>query len=64
VNPIACDAHGICAELLPEQIVLDEWGYPVIGDEQVPPELVALAKQAVRSCPTQALLLEYSRRRP
>jgi ferredoxin len=58
VNPIACDAHGMCAELLPELIVLDEWGYPVIGDEQVPAELLALAKQAVQSCPTRALLLE------
>ena len=23
VNPIACEAHGVCAELLPELITLD-----------------------------------------
>ena len=25
-----CRARGLCAELLPERIVLDEWGYPVV----------------------------------
>jgi len=28
VNPIMCDGHGMCAELLPEIITLDQWGYP------------------------------------
>ncbi len=28
VDPIRCEAHGQCAELLPERITLDEWGYP------------------------------------
>jgi ferredoxin len=51
----------MCAELLPEQIVLDEWGYPVVGDEEVPAELIALARQAVQTCPTRALLLERRR---
>jgi len=36
VNPIACSGHGLCAELLPELISLDEWGYPVIADYAVP----------------------------
>jgi len=58
VNPIACEAHGMCAELLPEQIALDEWGYPLVGDEPVAFELLELARQAVRACPTRALLLE------
>ena len=35
VNPIACEAHGMCAELLPERITLDEWGYPLIDDAPV-----------------------------
>jgi ferredoxin len=26
VNPIECDAHGLCAELFPERVALDEWG--------------------------------------
>ena len=57
VNPIACDAHGICAELLPEMVHLDEWGYPVIDDRPIPPHLEALARRAVAACPTLALLI-------
>ena len=64
VNPIDCVAHGMCHELLPEQIALDEWGYPVIGDAPVPPGLLALARQAVQTCPTHALLLERRRVTP
>ena len=31
IDPVACDAYGFCAELLPEAISLDEWGYPDRG---------------------------------
>jgi ferredoxin len=58
VNPIACDGHGFCAELLPELIRLDDWGYPIIESSNVPPELRELARKAVDTCPTLALLLE------
>lgn len=56
VNPIACDAHGLCAELLPEVVELDEWGYPVVRDT-VPDHLLDLARRAVAACPTLALSL-------
>ncbi|HLW93739.1 MAG TPA: ferredoxin [Solirubrobacteraceae bacterium] len=58
VNPIECLGHGLCAEILPERIRLDEWGYPIITDGEVPPELEALARRAANACPTLALLLE------
>jgi ferredoxin len=58
VNPITCDAHGLCAELLPELIRLDDWGYPIIDQPEVPPDLLALARKVVDACPTLALLLE------
>jgi hypothetical protein len=29
-DPIRCVAHGLCGELLPEAVRLDEWGYPII----------------------------------
>lgn len=57
VNPIACDAAGHCADLLPELVRLDEWGYPVIDRRPVPPHLMAHAKRAVAVCPTLALRL-------
>ena len=58
VNPIKCEAHGICAELFPEWISLDEWGYPIINPEPVPRALEAHARRAADLCPTLALLLE------
>jgi ferredoxin len=61
VNPIACEAHGLCAELLPELIRLDDWGYPIIEPVEVPRELLGLARRAVDACPTLALLLEDDR---
>jgi len=57
VNPVACSGHGVCAELLPELITLDEWGYPLIDDAPVPPALEGQARRAVRDCPALALLL-------
>ena len=58
LNPIQCEAHGICAELLPERVTLDEWGYPILDSSPLPPELVAHARHAADACPTLALLLE------
>jgi ferredoxin len=58
VNPIRCDAYGHCAELLPELISLDEWGYPVIADAAMPGRLLPEARRAVSLCPRLALLLE------
>lgn len=57
VNPIMCQAHGLCAEILPELIGLDEWGYPLLDPEPVPTELMTYARRAVADCPTLALLL-------
>jgi ferredoxin len=60
VNPIACEAHGMCIELLPELIGADPWGYPVTRPGLVPADLLALARRAVNACPTMALLLASS----
>jgi ferredoxin len=58
VNPIMCEAHGLCAELFPEWIRLDEWGYPIINPDALPRGLEAHARRAADACPTLALLLE------
>jgi ferredoxin len=57
VRPIDCHAHGLCAELLPELVRLDEWGYPVIADPEVPAALLRNARRAAAACPTLALKL-------
>lgn len=57
IDPVACEAYGYCAELLPEAISLDEWGYPIVDNRPLQPELVALAKRAARDCPKRAITL-------
>ena len=57
VNPIACSGHGLCAELLPELITLDEWGFPIVTDQPVPAALARKARRAVTDCPAHALKL-------
>jgi len=61
VNPITCEAHGMCAELLPERITLDEWGYPLLDDTPLHGSQVEHAMRAARACPTFALLVERER---
>ena len=63
VNPILCDAAGYCAELAPELIRRDEWGYPVIDAQPLDDgELLGLAKRAVAVCPKGALKIEVEDR--
>ena len=57
VNPIACDGSGLCAELLPERVTLDDWGYPMVDPRPLTPELQRHAERAVAACPTLAFLL-------
>jgi ferredoxin len=57
VDPIACDGHGVCAELLPEWVTLDPWGYPIVENGPVPMDLLDHAERAVSSCPRLALML-------
>ena len=57
VDPIACTGHGVCAELLPELIDLDDWGYPRLPDAPLPRHLNSAARRAVTACPTLALKL-------
>jgi ferredoxin len=63
VNPIACEGHGLCAELFPERIELDDWGYPIVDATPIPRSLENHAQRAVAACPTLALLLEGAERR-
>lgn len=57
VNPITCEAHGLCAEMLPEWIQLDEWGYPILDGQELPEQLAVHARRAAAACPTLAVLL-------
>jgi ferredoxin len=58
VNWTTCVGHGMCAELLPELIQLDEWGYPIVDPGPIPPSLEAHVKRAIEACPTLAVLVQ------
>ena len=58
LDPIACDGHGICAELFPEGIGLDDWGYPILAPGEVPPAWRAHARRAATACPKLAHTLD------
>ena len=57
VDRIRCDGHGMCAELLPELITLDDWGFPMIKPGPLPSSLADHARSAVEACPVLALRL-------
>ncbi len=61
VDPVACDGRGLCAEILPELITLDDWGFPIIRPGDVPAHLRDEARETIRICPQLALRLEGPR---
>jgi ferredoxin len=58
IDRIRCDGHGVCADLVPELIELDDWGYPIIRAGAIPPAVLPHARRAVSGCPTLALRLQ------
>ncbi len=59
VNPTLCTGFGYCAEIVPELIALDDWGYPIVNSKAIEvDDLLSLARRAVATCPQVALLLE------
>lgn len=64
VNPILCEGYGYCAEIVPELITVDDWGYPIVNPKQIDSDdLLKLARRAVATCPRLALLVEESNER-
>ncbi|MDT0468475.1 ferredoxin [Streptomyces gibsoniae] len=60
IDRIACDGYGLCAELLPERIALDEWGYPIVGSSPLTGQALGHARRAVAACPALALRLDQA----
>ncbi len=67
VDPIACTVEGICAELFPERIRLDDWGFPIIipgggqDPQGVPADQLKYARWAADNCPALTLKLQATR---
>lgn len=59
VNPVLCDGYGYCAEIVPEVVSLDDWGFPVVKPGTIEDDNVRhLAERAIATCPRLALLIE------
>jgi ferredoxin len=64
VDRVACDGKGLCAEVLPELLRLDDWGFPILlGGGEVPDDVERIARRAVSLCPKLALHLDPAPRR-
>ncbi len=57
VDWILCDGFGLCGDLLPDLIDLDDWRYPIVDPGPVSRERVHDAQRAVDCCPMKALRL-------
>jgi ferredoxin len=57
----SCKGRGLCHEILPEAIQLDEWGYPLVVSD-IDEDKIGLAREAVKICPTLALRMVEARR--
>ena len=61
IDRTRCDGHGACAELLPELLDLDDWGFPIVRTGKrnavVIGDLDEHARRAVKACPLLALRL-------
>jgi ferredoxin len=58
VDWIRCDGYGLCGDLLPDVIELDDWRYPIIPAGPVEGAPFHDIQRAVDCCPMKALLLE------
>lgn len=59
VNPTLCTGYGYCAEIVPELIGVDDWGFPIVSSQPIEnDDLLALARRAVATCPRLALMVE------
>jgi ferredoxin len=56
-----CDGHGLCAQLLPSRISVDEWGFPEVAAAPVRAAEEVSVRRAIGVCPALALRLEGSR---
>lgn len=55
VDPLVCEANGVCVGLAPDVFDLDDDDNLTILQEDVPAEQADKVRHAVRSCPKAAL---------
>ena len=58
VDWVRCDGYGLCGDLAPELVDLDEWRYPILRPVRLEGRLLHDAQRIVDCCPMKALILE------
>ena len=62
LDPIKCDGRGLCHDIAPHLIELDEWGYPLLpgGSLRAPLDRddLSAARDATHACPLLALHID------
>lgn len=59
VDPVKCTGYGYCAEIVPELVGVDDWGFPIVSSKEIDgDEVLGLARRAVATCPRLALIIE------
>lgn len=58
VDPQRCQGHGLCKMIAPDSFELDDIdGHSTAVNDIVPADEHDLVREAVRSCPEQAIIL-------
>jgi ferredoxin len=57
LKPGKCCGYAICAEICPEVYKLDDNGFAVIPDPNVPAELAEAAREGAEACPEDAFIV-------
>jgi len=57
IDTAKCAGHARCNAVAPEVYALDDDGYALPYDGEVPPELEAKAREGAESCPERAIVL-------
>jgi ferredoxin len=55
VDADRCRGHGVCWSLCPEVFTLNDDGYSVVEEPEVPPEFEDAVRAAVKQCPERAI---------
>ncbi|MGH3693086.1 MAG: ferredoxin [Pseudonocardiaceae bacterium] len=55
VDPNICEGHGQCNAVAPEVYDLDDDGYCLIRNPEVPPTLHSQAQEGALACPVHAI---------
>lgn len=58
IIPTRCTSQRKCFRLVPEWFREDEYGFPWVKANEVPPEFEEAVRKAAYACPTKAIVID------